>query len=219
MLRRRRNRSQNPRLLPLALTKMRKAANHAHFSRRTRGTKTFTTTLIVGSKYYRTVEEEGGIKDYIGSQPEINEKMRSILIDLLVDVHRKFELMPETLYVTINLVDRFLSLTMVHRRYRKQVLAMEKSILGQVEWYITVPTPYVCLARHVKASVPCDIEMEKLVFYLAELGLMQYPIVVLNRPSNLATSAVYVARQILKKTPFWTETLKHHIGYLQTKIR
>ncbi|CAL9234372.1 unnamed protein product [Arabidopsis halleri] len=101
--------------------------------------------------------------------------MRSILIDLLVDVHRKFELMPETLYLTINLVDRFLSLTMVHRRYfscwdyRKQVLAMEKSILGQVEWYITVPTPYGCLARYVKASVPCDIEMEKLVFYLAEL--------------------------------------------------
>ncbi|KAG7572565.1 Integrase catalytic core [Arabidopsis suecica] len=50
MLRRRRNRSQNPRLLPLALTKMRKAANHAHFSRRTRETKTFTATLIVGSK-------------------------------------------------------------------------------------------------------------------------------------------------------------------------
>ncbi|KAG7572566.1 Cyclin C-terminal domain [Arabidopsis suecica] len=99
---------------------------------------------------------------------------------------------------------------------------MEKSILGQVEWYITVPTPYVFLARYVKASVPCDIEMEKLVFYLAELGLMQYPIVVLNRSSILATSAVYVdvAHQILKKTPFWTETLKHHIGYyLQTKIR
>ncbi|KAG7568094.1 Cyclin C-terminal domain [Arabidopsis thaliana x Arabidopsis arenosa] len=102
---------------------------------------------------------------------------------------------------------------------RKQVLAMEKSILGQVEWYITVPTPYVFLARYVKASVPCDIEMEKLVFYLAELGLMQYPIVVLNRPSILATSVVYAARQILKKTAFWTETLKHHIGYLQTKIR
>ncbi|KAG7568089.1 Retrotransposon gag domain [Arabidopsis thaliana x Arabidopsis arenosa] len=67
-------------------------------------------------RFYKVVEEEGGIKDYIGSQPEINEKMRSILIDWLVDVHRKFELMPETLYLTINLVDRFLSLTMVPRR-------------------------------------------------------------------------------------------------------
>ncbi|XP_010417821.1 PREDICTED: cyclin-B1-4-like [Camelina sativa] len=204
-------------------------------------------------KYYKTVEEEGGIKDYIGSQPEINEKMRSILIDWLVDVHRKFELMPETLYLTINLVDRFLSLAMVPRRElqllglgamliackyeeiwapevndfvcisdnaycRKQVLAMEKSILGKVEWYITVPTPYVFLGRYVKASVPCDIEMEKLVFYLAELGLMQYPLVVLNRPSMLAASAVYAARQTLGKTPVWTETLKHHTGYLEDEI-
>ncbi|XP_023639812.1 cyclin-B1-4 [Capsella rubella] len=204
-------------------------------------------------KYYKTVEEEGGIKDYIGSQPEINEKMRSILIDWLVDVHRKFELMPETLYLTINLVDRFLSLRMVPRRElqllglgamliackyeeiwapevndfvcisdnaysRKQVLAMEKSILGQVEWYITVPTPYVFLGRFVKASVPCDVEMEKLVFYLAELGLMQYPIVVLNRPSMLAASAVYAARKTLKKTPVWTETLKHHTGYSEDEI-
>ncbi|ESQ38826.1 hypothetical protein EUTSA_v10022503mg [Eutrema salsugineum] len=204
-------------------------------------------------KFYKTVEEEGRIRDYMGSQPEINVKMRSILIDWLIDVHRKFELMPETLYLTINLVDRFLSSSMVPRRElqllgisamliackyeeiwapevndfvlisdnaycREQVLAMEKSILRQVEWYITVPTPYVFLARYVKASVPCDIEMEKLVFYLAELGLMQYPMVVLNRPSLLAASAVYAARQALKKTPCWSETLKHHTGYLEDEI-
>lgn len=204
-------------------------------------------------KFYRTVEEEGRIRDYMGSQPEINVKMRSILIDWLIDVHRKFELMPETLYLTINLIDRFLSSKVVPRRElqllgisamliackyeeiwapevndfvcisdnaysRQQVLAMEKSILGQVQWCITVPTPYVFIARYVKASVPCDMEMEKLVFYLAELGLMQYPIVVLNRPSMLAASAVYAARQTLKKTPCWTETLKHHTGYLEDDI-
>lgn len=32
---------------------------------------------------------------------------------------------------------------------------------------------------------------------LAELGLMQYPVAVLNRPSMLAASAVYAARQTL----------------------
>ena len=41
-------------------------------------------------------------------QTDINEKMRAILIDWLVEVHLKFKLMPETLYLTINLIDRFL---------------------------------------------------------------------------------------------------------------
>ncbi len=41
-------------------------------------------------------------------QPDINEKMRAILIDWLVEVHLKFKLVPETLYLTVNLIDRYL---------------------------------------------------------------------------------------------------------------
>lgn len=52
----------------------------------------------------------------MNSQPEINEKMRAILVDWLIEVHNRFELMPETLYLTINLVDRFLSAKAVPRR-------------------------------------------------------------------------------------------------------
>ena len=49
-------------------------------------------------------------------QIDINAKMRSILVDWLIEVHRKFELMPETLFLTINIVDRFLSMKSVSRR-------------------------------------------------------------------------------------------------------
>jgi len=34
--------------------------------------------------------------------------MRGILVDWLVEVHLKFKLVPETLYLTINLIDRYL---------------------------------------------------------------------------------------------------------------
>lgn len=34
--------------------------------------------------------------------------MRTILIDWLVDIHLKFDLLPETLFLTVNLIDRFL---------------------------------------------------------------------------------------------------------------
>ena len=41
-------------------------------------------------------------------QNDLNEKMRGILIDWLVEVHFKFRLLPETLYMTVNLIDRYL---------------------------------------------------------------------------------------------------------------
>ncbi|KXS18858.1 hypothetical protein M427DRAFT_95776 [Gonapodya prolifera JEL478] len=50
---------------------------------------------------------------YMGRQPEINWSMRSVLIDWLVQVHAKFRLQPETLFLAVNLADRFLSLKAV----------------------------------------------------------------------------------------------------------
>lgn len=47
-------------------------------------------------------------QNYMESQTDINEKMRAILIDWLVEVHLKFKLVPETLYLTVNLIDRYL---------------------------------------------------------------------------------------------------------------
>ena len=50
------------------------------------------------------------------AQTDINEKMRAILVDWLVDVHLKFKLLPETFYMTINLIDRFLGIAPVTRQ-------------------------------------------------------------------------------------------------------
>ena len=41
-------------------------------------------------------------------QTEINDKMRAILVDWLIEVHSKFKLRKETLFITINIIDRFL---------------------------------------------------------------------------------------------------------------
>jgi G2/mitotic-specific cyclin-B, other len=55
--------------------------------------------------------------DYMAkTQKDIAEKMRQILVDWLVDVHYKFKLVPETLYLTVNLIDRYLEKKEVSRQ-------------------------------------------------------------------------------------------------------
>jgi hypothetical protein len=54
--------------------------------------------------------------DYMSRQPDINAKMRVILNDWLVEVHLKFKLRQETLYLCFQLIDRFLETTNVQRQ-------------------------------------------------------------------------------------------------------
>ncbi|KAL3534711.1 hypothetical protein ACH5RR_003172 [Cinchona calisaya] len=202
-------------------------------------------------KFYKLAENESRVGDYIHTQPEINEKMRAILIDWLIEVHHKFELNPETLYLTTNIIDRYLAVKttarkelqlvgmgamliaskyeeiwapevndfvcMSDRAYtHEQVLLMEKRILGGLEWNLTVPTLYVFLVRFIKASIP-DSNMENMVYFLAELGMMNYSTIIYC-PSMIAASAVYAARCTLNKSPLWDDTLKLHTGYSEPQI-
>ena len=52
----------------------------------------------------------------MSNQPDINEKMRAILIDWLVDVHLKFKLVSETLFLCVNMIDRYLEKAEVSRQ-------------------------------------------------------------------------------------------------------
>ena len=45
----------------------------------------------------------------MGEKTDINERMRGILVDWLVQVHLKFKLLQETLYLTVAILDRYLS--------------------------------------------------------------------------------------------------------------
>ncbi|CCH61773.1 hypothetical protein TBLA_0F02320 [Henningerozyma blattae CBS 6284] len=51
--------------------------------------------------------------NYMKDQPELKWSFRSTLIDWIVQVHARFNLLPETLYLTVNIIDRFLSLSIV----------------------------------------------------------------------------------------------------------
>jgi len=201
--------------------------------------------------YYKAAQHESRPVDYIGRQPDIDTNMRAILLDWLPEGAHKFELTPESFYIPVYIIDRFLSMQVVPRRdlqlvgvaamliackyeeiwapevndliliadntySRQRILGMEKSILNRMSWNLTVPTPYVFLVRFAKAA-GSDKELEHMVFFFAELALMEYRLVSVC-PSLVAASAVYAARCTLKKTPIWTETLKHHTGFSELQL-
>lgn len=62
--------------------------------------------------------------DYMDAiQHDINSSMRGILVDWLVEVAEEYKLVPDTLYLTISYIDRFLSSKMVNRQ-RLQLLGV-----------------------------------------------------------------------------------------------
>lgn len=64
--------------------------------------------------YMRQLEKETlANPDYMDQQKELAWKMRGILVDWLIEVHSKFRLLPETLFLAVNLIDRFLSVRVV----------------------------------------------------------------------------------------------------------
>lgn len=49
------------------------------------------------------------LEPYMYKQEDINARMRAILVDWLVEVHMKFRLVPETLYLCVSIIDRYCS--------------------------------------------------------------------------------------------------------------
>mmetsp|Transcript_4850 Transcript_4850/g.7563 ORF Transcript_4850/g.7563 Transcript_4850/m.7563 type:complete len:395 (+) Transcript_4850:152-1336(+) len=101
-------------------------------------------------------------------QTDINEKMRSILIDWLVEVHLKFKLVPETLFLTVNLLDRYLSLVPVQRS-KLQLVGVTAMLLASKFEEIYAPEVrdfvYICDKAYTREEI---LEMEGTI--LSKLG-------------------------------------------------
>ena len=60
--------------------------------------------------YLRGLEKEMVVAEGHLEGSQVTSKMRSLLVDWLVSVHHQFELAQETLFLTVNILDRYLEL-------------------------------------------------------------------------------------------------------------
>ena len=108
------------------------------------------------------------------TQKTINKRMRAILIDWIVDVHKKYRLKPETLYLTVNIIDRFLS--------KQNVTTIKLQLVGVVSLLIAskyedIHPPLVKELADITdgAYVPCQlITMENEILSCLNFDLL-YP--------------------------------------------
>ncbi|XP_070033713.1 G2/mitotic-specific cyclin S13-7-like isoform X2 [Nicotiana tomentosiformis] len=80
-------------------------------------------------KFYKLTEDEGRPCDYMDLQPEINFSVRAVVVDWLIEAHKRFELSPESLYLTVNIMDRFFSKETVFRR-ELQLLCISSMLIA-----------------------------------------------------------------------------------------
>lgn len=94
--------------------------------------------------YYNLLQEEHkGIKpmviyNYMVDQNEINEQMRSILIDWLTDVHHKFQFRDETLFMTVLIIDRYCTIRQISRN-KLQLLGVTSMMIASKHEEIDFP--------------------------------------------------------------------------------
>ncbi|KAL5225728.1 hypothetical protein ABZP36_012367 [Zizania latifolia] len=171
-------------------------------------------------------------------QRDITKGMRGILIDWLVEVSEEYKLVPDTLYLTINLIDRFLSQHYIERQ-KLQLLGITSMLIASKYEEICAPRVeefcFITDNTYTKAEV---LKMEGLVLndlgfhlsapsitlgylanYLSELTLIDYSFLKFL-PSVVAASAVFLARWTLDQSDLpWNHTLEHYTSYKSCDIQ
>jgi cyclin B len=67
---------------------------------------------------------------YMPQQTDINQEMRSILVDWIVEVHNKFRLQPLTLWLAINILDRYLEVIHSTPRSKFQLVGITSLLIA-----------------------------------------------------------------------------------------
>lgn len=94
--------------------------------------------------------------DYMDHQDELEWKMRGILVDWLIEVHTRFRLLPETLFLAVNIIDRFLSAEVVALD-RLQLVGVTAMFIASK--YEEVLSPHVATFSHVADDTFSDKEI------------------------------------------------------------
>ncbi|XP_053275476.1 G2/mitotic-specific cyclin-B2 [Pleuronectes platessa] len=142
-------------------------------------------------KYLHVLEVEQAVQANYMQGYEITERMRALLIDWLVQVHTRFQLLQETLYLTVAVLDRFLQVQPVSRR-KLQLVGVTSMLVACKYEEMFAPEvgdfAYITDNAFTKSQI---LEMEQLVLRRLNFQLGRpLPLHFLRRASKVAQADV-----------------------------
>merc|ERR1711936_1467128 len=185
--------------------------------------------------YLRQLEKRGAVRsDFLSGCP-ITEKMRAVLIDWLVEVQMQFKLLQETLFLTVNTIDRFLAVEgknvyapavsdfvyITDNAYSgAEIRQMELQIIRALNFDLCQPISLNFLRRYSKAG-DVDMLQHSLAKYTLEVCLLDYHL--LTTPGSLLASAalclsLLVLDPSLTLETVWNKTLAFYSGYSSQQV-
>jgi len=102
----------------------------------------------------------------MASQKELAFSMHGILLDWLVQVHSRFQLLPKTLFLCVNIINRFLSAQVVSLKKLQFVGIICLFITSKVE---EIVTPSVLQFLHCMDSLYTESEILLMECYILKL--------------------------------------------------
>ena len=159
------------------------------------------------------------VAGYMAGNKDLNESMRVVLLDWLLDIHFRLKMFPSTLFLTVSLIDRYLSGHEIPRSKLQLVGATARFMAAKYEETYEVPE----LAEMVRLCAKVYTKAEFLDMEAAILKHLDFDLVhdssykflePLARLDDMEKKHLFLARYILELALFDLKSYRHRPSML-----
>merc|ERR1711881_33113 len=166
----------------------------------------------------KQLEKRGSVRsDFLSGCPT-SDKMRSVLVDWLVEVQIQFKLLQETLFLTVDTIDRFLAVEgkNIHRSKLQLVGVAAMFLVSKIEEvYAPAISDFVYITDNAYTEAEIR-QMELKIIRALDFDLVSTP------GSLLAAASLCLALLVLdpsqSQDSVWSTTLSFHSGYTPEQV-
>ncbi|XP_053128003.1 G2/mitotic-specific cyclin-B2 isoform X2 [Hemicordylus capensis] len=163
--------------------------------------------------YLRQLEVQQNVSPFYLDGVELNGRMRAVLVDWLVQVHARFHLLQETLYMCVAIMDRYLQSQPVSRK-ELQLVGVTAMLLAAKYEEIYVPSIVDFVYITDQAYTPAQIRaMERKILKELDFGLGRpLPLHFLRRAAKVceATAELYMLAKYLMELTLVDYAMVHY---------
>jgi cyclin B len=175
--------------------------------------------------YQNLLNEEKDLKNlfgYMENQADINEKMRAMLIDWIIDVHFKFKLKSDTLFLTVWLIDRYLSEKQM-KRGRLQLLGVTSMLISckYEEIYSPEVFDFVYITENSyekKDIINLEFEILKMLEFNVTIPTSNNFYEIISSLLNFNTQEFYLGKYLLELFLLDYRSLKYKPSEIANKV-